>query len=236
MEITPEEIQQQYLQAAKDHFGAKNAIKWSAGMLVVGFIMTFASNITFILGLPLLVIALGWIVAGSANLSSSGKRLDNYEHLAQSQQIQLPVFNPASLTAPTAKSTRRHNGNLLAGLGALGLIIGSLLPWGQVSSILGTIQQSGSSGDGIIFMFLGIGIGLIALLYKGWINRSYSIWLSIVGIIAFFYSLMDLVSVSKAVSDSSDAYITASVGPGLYLVVASTILVIFAGFSKVPAS
>jgi hypothetical protein len=231
--ISTDELQQKYSLAAKEHYGAKNSVKWAAILLVVGLGFIIFSQQTLLLGIILIIIALLWIIFASVTLSNSGKRLDDYEKLAAANQMQLPSFDPAALTGPVVKSTRRHTGNLLAGLGALALIVGALLPWGTVTSIFGTFAKSGTEGDGVLFLILGVVVGLVALLHKGTVDRSYCWPLAVIGLISFGFSVMDLISVSGVAADSSE-YVAVSIGAGLYLVVIGAGIVFASGLCRVP--
>jgi len=106
---------------------------------------------------------------------------------------------------------------LLGGAGALAL--GSFLPWAEV----GPFSVSGTDGDGVLTLGLGVLIAVVAWpsMQKA-IGRGRSITASIAAGLALVVCVYDVVNVSSSDND----FIEAEVGIGLWVCTAGAIAVI----------
>lgn len=121
---------------------------------------------------------------------------------------------------------------ILAGAGAL--ILGSFLPWVKASApFLGTITKSGvEGGDGWILIILAI-----AILGMCWpvftrrpLNSGAAFTISILGLLALALGVYEWADVSARADDLGDsAPVIATVGAGIYVVVAGALAVIAGG-------
>ena len=120
-------------------------------------------------------------------------------------------------------------GWMLLGCGAL-LAIGSFLPWVKASAGIVSFTKNGTEGDGVLTLILA---GLIALLFVVIKNpRSAARWVITLGVLAAVISLYDLADVSNKASDLShgSSGVTASVGIGLILATAASVVIVVGGF------
>ena len=128
---------------------------------------------------------------------------------------------------------KSSNGRLLFGLGALGLIIGALLPWVKMSApLVGTLTLSGIEGDGMITGGIGLILLIGAALSKGKAEKRYSIVGAIFGLIAGLIIFPKPFTIGAAIVDTSDV-VSASIGSGIYLSIIGVVLVIIGGLQRV---
>lgn len=87
-------------------------------------------------------------------------------------------------------------------VGSLLLIVGALLPWGQ----MGMLSLTGISGDGIFSFGLGVILLIGAIAVKEKPGKMYSIWLAILGLLASSlmcmktYNMMQVAVVGQSAS------------------------------------
>ena len=119
-------------------------------------------------------------------------------------------------------------------VGAIGLVIGAVLPWAKIASIFGEITKAGYEGDGIFTGIIGGVLILGALLSKGKPGKRYSVASSLVAGIAGLIALFDLINVSSAISDlGSEGIVMASVGAGLYITLLAALIAVVGGLQVV---
>lgn len=119
---------------------------------------------------------------------------------------------------------RLMSGILAMGGGGL-LVLGSLLPWAQVSSVFVTVSVNGTEGDGKITVGLGLVVAILGLIAMTNQRAKLNILAPILGLVAGAIGLLDLLSVnSKFGSISGSDLVHPSIGIGLYLVVLGGIL------------
>jgi len=108
--------------------------------------------------------------------------------------------------------------------GALGLILGALLPWVTVSGIahlVGDIDvqkvwsTTGYEGDGILTLGIGVLVLLFGLLRKGRSARVYSVICALVILGAGGIALLDLANVDSALATIDTESFSGSFGEGL---------------------
>lgn|GEM_PF-5012236 len=149
--------------------------------------------------------------------------------------------SPARKSAPMAKTQRQaatrmiltNQGQLTTLLGAVGLVVGALLPWVTVASVFGSISVNGYEGDGIITGGIGLLILISALLTKGKAGKRYSVASAILGVIATLLVFWKISDVGSLAAENTD-YVRTSVGSGLYLSAVGTILIIVGGLQRTP--
>lgn len=108
------------------------------------------------------------------------------------------------------------------GLGASAVIVlGSVLPWATVSTPFGSISAAGTEGDGVITLILGV----IAVV--GFAVQRFRL-ASIPAGLALATGVFDLVNVSRTIGDVDSEFARASVGYGLWLVVAGGVVAVLA--------
>ena len=129
-----------------------------------------------------------------------------------------------------------HKGQQLTLLGAIGLVLGALLPWVKATTVLGSISKAGYEGDGLITGAIGLILLIGTLLNKGKAGKRYSVASSIFGVIVLVIVGFDYLNVAGAVSDVQDmpGVVDASVGAGLYLTLLAAFLVLVGGWQRVP--
>lgn len=106
-------------------------------------------------------------------------------------------------------------------------VIGSIMPWATISSVFGTINKSGTEGDGIITLIIGIIVilcGAIALAIE---KNDVVLVLSTLGSIGIIgIAILDIVDTSRRVAEISGEYVKATVGGGLYITLVSGVIVL----------
>jgi len=117
---------------------------------------------------------------------------------------------------------RKTAGVVMALFGALFTVIGSILPWAKVESMFGSVSKAGIDGDGKITLVIGI-VGLMMAVWAGFSDHR-SLTIAVLGIglagAIVAISAIDLNNASRILAEASNKYAIASVGAGLYLVLA----------------
>lgn len=135
-----------------------------------------------------------------------------------------PTWQPTVTVAP--KRTRSFLLALSTGGGLV--ILGTFMPWVTITSVFGTITKAGiDTPDGIFLLLMGgalIGIGLAATSHI-----HVPKWLRAVGIIVGAFTGMAAIGEASSVSThiastAGNAYASAAVGGGIYLLVAGSVL------------
>ena len=105
-----------------------------------------------------------------------------------------------------------------AAVGGILAVIGSLMPWAQVHSLLGTISISGAEGDGLITAALGLFIAGFSLLnLTGQRRLSSRATVLVPAVLLFPLAAWNYTKVNTAVAEASDGLTTATVGSGMYV-------------------
>ena len=121
---------------------------------------------------------------------------------------------------PQAQAERpARTGPALAVAGAAAVIIGSLIPWATLTHVFGSASLSGIEGDGVITLVLG-GVLLIGAILQLTNETSRHIWTEVVAAVTLIVAVLALINMLSNIGDADSEYARASVGPGLYLVVA----------------
>lgn len=99
---------------------------------------------------------------------------------------------------------------------ALFVVIGSFLPWATVDTWIGTFSATGTDGDGVITLLLGLAAGALIALWK----RPLVIIAAVAAGLAALVALVDLVDLGRAIGDSGFADVTPGIGLILTLLAA----------------
>lgn len=99
---------------------------------------------------------------------------------------------------------------------ALFVVIGSFLPWATVDTWIGTFSASGTDGDGVITLLLGLAAGALIALWK----RPLVIIAAVAAGLAALVALVDLVDLGRAIGDNGFADVTPGIGLILTLLAA----------------
>jgi hypothetical protein len=162
-----------------------------------------------------------------------------------------PPGSPAGWTVPTAPgavdrsalAARNRLSGLLAVIGGAVVILGSFLPWASLSgddtdvitgmdssTITGWTTIEGETGDGPIFLVLGLAVAIMAILaLRGIVNLGTKIATIVVASISLLISLAEFGDVSDANDIVKPFGFEFSYGVGLFLLLAGSILGIVGG-------
>ena len=91
--------------------------------------------------------------------------------------------------------------------------IGSFLPWASIQSVFGTIEVSGTSGDGIITLLLAIVTGCFICFGS---KFKMFVWAAIFSVLGLIISIGEIFNVT---SKNDEEFAIVQVGYGLYLCV-----------------
>jgi len=110
---------------------------------------------------------------------------------------------------------------LVALVGAVMVVLGSFLDWATVDSAFGSLGVGGMEGDGKLTLVAGLVAGVLLLLVRG---RAGGIVGAVLLAIAALIGFVDYGNVQEMVDAVESEFARASVGVGLYLVIAGGIL------------
>jgi hypothetical protein len=128
-----------------------------------------------------------------------------------------------------------RTGPILALVGAGAIALGSLLPWATLSSIFGSISVAGTQGDGVITLIVSALIavfGIVAMTKPQSDSASFSILVFILAAIGVGIGIYDATRIQRVVSDVPESIAAASVGIGLWLLIAGALLAAVSVFIK----
>jgi len=110
-------------------------------------------------------------------------------------------------------------GRRVAMIGAVLIAVGSVLPWATASNVFGaSVSISGTEGDGIITLVLGILVAVGALVRQK--EPGSRAWLSaLFSLLALGISGYDYTQIVISSAFASNDYVDASAGIGIYLVI-----------------
>lgn len=127
---------------------------------------------------------------------------------------QHPTYQPPQ---PAGSNVTDYIGPALGILGALMVIAGSLMPWGTVRSVFGSVSINGTDGDGVLTLGAGVAVAAVAAL-TGLVEQRW-LWITqvvlTVGVGAL--GLLELYNVTSESRDASNGLVHVSVGSGLYV-------------------
>lgn len=116
-------------------------------------------------------------------------------------------------------------GRVIAGIGGILVVAGSLLPWSEASNVFRSYSYDGIDGDGEISLVLGILIIVGALIR---FNRpgSRALVAVVFGILAFAFGIIEFVTVNDDINEvqATNPFVEASVGVGIYLIILGGVL------------
>jgi hypothetical protein len=118
--------------------------------------------------------------------------------------------------------SERQGAMLLLAGGALAAI-GSLLPWATVSSGFGSVSINGIEGDGRFTVVLGGALALLGFLRLGTPPRGNPIIGFLLAILLGIVGALAYSNLSGGLADAESEFVRASIGIGLYLVLAGAI-------------
>lgn len=105
-------------------------------------------------------------------------------------------------------------------LGSAVVVIGSLLPWAEVTvPLVGTVSKAGTEGDGVLTLIGALIFGGLALpgLIGKW-SRGVLIAALVVALLVAAVAVVDMVDVAERFAEADDQVVDASIGIGLWLV------------------
>ena len=127
-----------------------------------------------------------------------------------------------------------NRGRILTLVGAIGLIIGALLPWIVAEAVFGgSLSTKGIEGDGQITAGIGVIVLVIAAVSKGKPSKLYSIAGSILAGLAAIVLIVDFSHLNKVVFDTPFG-VSAKLGSGLYLSIVAALVALVGGVQRVP--
>lgn len=112
--------------------------------------------------------------------------------------------------------------------GAAALTIGSFLPWATVTSVFGSISVAGTEGDGIMTLICGV-IAVIGFALQR------PLLAIIPAAIGLAIGVIDLTNVSRNLGDIDAEIARASVGIGLWILVAGAVVAVVAAALLIPS-
>jgi hypothetical protein len=118
-------------------------------------------------------------------------------------------------------------------IGAILMAVGSLLPWGRVVSILGTLPVSGLRGDGSVTLVLAVIALIVALTREGKPGRRYSIGVALIALVGLLVAGSTLLNVIGLIIEGGSSS-TISVGEGVVALLVGSVLAGIGGLTLVP--
>ncbi len=122
-------------------------------------------------------------------------------------------------------------GPILGLVGGGLVLLGSFMPWASIASGFGSVGIAGTEGDGKITLFLGVVLvvfGVISLTS----GRRLALLQVLASLGAGVIAVIDLVNAFSRVASVNNGFVHASVGAGLYLVLAGAIASAVGGFAS----
>jgi hypothetical protein len=134
------------------------------------------------------------------------------------QKTKQPVRQSKNDVEVKKESGLDMTGRYIALVGALLVAAGSFLPWVSINSLFGTISKNGIEGDGQITLALGVmmGIGLL----ERWKKAGRALVVGIIAIVVILVGVYEYTSVTERMAEVDSDFVSASVGVGLYMVIA----------------
>lgn len=114
-------------------------------------------------------------------------------------------------------------GPILGLIGGGLVLLGSFMPWASIASGFGSVGVAGTEGDGKFTLVLGIGVvvlGVVSRMSGKRLAVPQVIACALAGIVA----VIDISNVSSKLAGVESAFVHASVGPGLYLVLIGAVV------------
>ena len=145
-------------------------------------------------------------------------------------EVAVPPMPPPQGAVPTATKVKSM-GPILGLVGGGLLLLGSFMPWASIASGFGSIGVAGTEGDGKITLFLGLGIvvfGVVSLTS----GRRLAVLQVLVSLAAGVVAGIDMGNMSSKIAAVNTGFVHASVGTGLYLVLAGAIVAAVGGFAS----
>lgn len=135
----------------------------------------------------------------------------------------------------TTSDQNQHRLGWFGVAGCAAALAGSFMPWVTITSVFGTIGINGTEGDGKITACVALAAGLWAVIGLNTSSRSkvrFAGVLSLIGVIASVYELQH---VSSRAGGMNGAAVKASVGSGIWLMLAGFLVAAVCLFKPAPA-
>ena len=145
--------------------------------------------------------------------------------------VVVPPMPPVRDSASSAATNVKSIGPILGLIGGGLVLLGSFMPWASIMSGFGNISVAGTEGDGKITLFLGIGLVILGVvsLTSG---RRLVVLQVLVSLAAGAVAGIDMGNMSSKIAGVASPFVHASVGAGLYLVLAGAIVAVVGGFAS----
>ncbi len=137
--------------------------------------------------------------------------------------------NPLEKTTQTGLTIKPK---YIAVIGGIAMIVGSMMPWGVVSSILGTVNHMGTDVDGKYTLAIGVIVVLAAILAKETPGKPGSALAGIFALIGGILAILDFNEISQIVGYESGVVV--SVGAGMYVLIIGAVFGTIGGFMRNP--
>ena len=118
--------------------------------------------------------------------------------------------------------------------GGIAIIAGSLMPWATVNAGLFSVSKTGTDGDGIITLIIGVLIVLAALIASEAPGARGSTIAGILCLIAGVVAVIDIADVSRLAGEFSNPIASISIGTGLYVVGVGAVIGLVGSFMRNP--
>jgi len=118
-------------------------------------------------------------------------------------------------------------------IGAIVILVGSIMPWGRVTTVFGTMTINGTEGDGVITIVLGGILLLVALAHKGTPGKLYSVAGVVLALIALYVSGATMLRMGGAAAGIDSEYASAGVGSGVFVTIVGSILAAIGSSKKI---
>jgi hypothetical protein len=144
-----------------------------------------------------------------------------------------PTIPPPPVTSQRQAITKKVKpvGPILGLVGGGLVLLGSFMPWATIASGFGSAGVAGTEGDGKITLFLALLLVILGVLSLT-SGRRLAVLQVLISVLAGIIAVIDLSNVSGRVADISSSFVHASVGTGLYLVLAGAIAAAVGGFAS----
>jgi hypothetical protein len=110
-------------------------------------------------------------------------------------------------------------------VGAVGLVVGSLMPWATLSVAFASLTVNGTEGDGQITVIVGVLVAILALTRSG---TAGTIIIGIAGFVGAGTAIHDMVNLTSsfAAATRESSFIHGSIGPGLWITLLGAVVVL----------
>jgi hypothetical protein len=117
--------------------------------------------------------------------------------------------------------------------GAAGLVLGSLLPWVQISGFI-TLSVAGTEGDGVFTLIAGIVVALLFAVIRP--RMAVAVTVLVGGALATLFAIYELINVTGSITDpevAGNEMFSAQIGSGLWIVGIAALVLLAGGIDAV---